>query len=254
MTPKLRKKMGEAAVAAAKAVEYSNAGTVEFMVDEARNFYFMEMNTRLQVEHPITELTTGIDLVKWQLRIASGEKLTLKQEKLCQRGHAIECRIYAEDPANGFLPCSGVLSKVEPPTGPNIRNDMGIESGNEVTAYYDPLLAKLIVNGENREDTINKMIWALSNYVLLGITTNISFLKMILDHKAFRCGEITTHFIDNYFKNGILTKDEIPIEALIAVSIYDTMHIKKTKKEITDMPISDPFSPWKRSGKWRIGD
>ena len=253
MTPELRKKMGEAAVKAAKAVGYTNAGTIEFMVDGSLNFYFMEMNTRLQVEHPITEATTGIDIVKWQLRIASGEKLTLKQKDVSQRGHAIECRIYAEDPANGFLPCSGILTKVEPPVGPNIRNDMGMETGMEVTAYYDPLLAKLIVSGENREDAIDKMIWALSNYVVLGITTNISFLKEVLNHEAFRKGEITTHFIDTHFKDLFAAK-EIPFEALIALSVYDAMHAKPVRKEITALPTSDPYSPWKRVGKWRIGD
>lgn len=254
MTSKLREKMGKTAVKAAKAVGYTNAGTIEFMVDGSLNFYFMEMNTRLQVEHPITEATTGIDIVKWQLRIASGEKLTLCQEKLSQRGHAIECRIYAEDPVNGFLPCSGVLTKVEPPMGPNIRNDMGIETGMEVTAYYDPLLAKLIVSGENREDAINKMIWALSNYVLLGITTNTSFLKEVLAHEAFRRGDITTHFIDTYFKNWFATRKEVPVEALIALSVYDIMNISPVEKGVTISSVSDPYSPWKHVGKWRIGD
>ncbi|MDI6917072.1 MAG: acetyl-CoA carboxylase biotin carboxylase subunit [Thermoplasmatales archaeon] len=255
MTAEMREKMGKAAVKAAKAVGYTNAGTIEFMVDSSLNFYFMEMNTRLQVEHPITEATTGVDIVKWQIRIASGEKITLCQETLSQRGHAIECRIYAEDPANGFLPCSGVLTKVEPPVGPNIRNDMGIETGMEVTAYYDPLLAKLIVSGENREDAINKMVWALSNYVLLGITTNTSFLKEILTHEAFRRGDITTHFIDTHFKNWFATRPEIPVEALIALSVYDMMNAKSgVQKEVTVSSVSDPYSPWKRAGKWRIGD
>jgi len=255
MTAELREKMGKAAVKAAKSVGYTNAGTIEFMVDGSLNFYFMEMNTRLQVEHPITEATTGVDIVKWQIRIASGEKLTIHQEKMSQRGHAIECRIYAEDPANGFLPCSGVLTKVEPPMGPNIRNDMGIETGMEVTAYYDPLLAKLIVSGENREDAINKMIWALSNYVLLGITTNTFFLKEILTHESFRRGDTTTHFIDTHFKNWFAAKQEIPVEALIALSIYDMMNAKPgVQKGVTVSSVSDPYSPWKRAGKWRVGD
>ena len=255
ITNELREKMGKAAVSAAKAVGYTNAGTIEFMVDSSLNFYFMEMNTRLQVEHPITEVTTGVDIVKWQIRIASGEKLTLHQEKLGQRGHAIECRIYAEDPANGFLPCSGVLTKVEPPIGPNIRNDMEIETGMEVTAYYDPLLAKLIVSGENRDDAINKMVWALSNYVLLGITTNTSFLKEILTHEAFLRGDITTHFIDNHFKNWFAAKQEIPVEVLIALSVYDMMNAKfGVQKEVTVPSVSDQYSPWKHAGKWRIGD
>lgn len=254
MNSELRKKMGEAAVAAARAVGYTNAGTVEFMVDGSLNFYFMEMNTRLQVEHPITEATTGIDIVKWQLRIASGEKLLLGQQDISQRGHAIECRIYAEDPYNGFLPSSGVLTNVEPPMGPNIRNDMGIETGMEVTAYYDPILAKLVVNAENRIDAINKMIWALSNYVVLGITTNIPFLKEVLDHEAFRNGNITTHFIDTYFKDLFVQKSEIPLDALIALSIYDTLHAKPLKKDAAVFSPSDPYSPWKHAGKWRIGD
>jgi len=139
------------------------------------NFYFMEMNTRLQVEHPITEMTTGIDLVKWQLRIASSMDLTLKQKDMMQRGHAIECRIYAEDPANGFLPSIGNLKKVEAPTGPNVRDDSGIYTGMKVTPYYDPMLAKLIVGSENRDESISKMLWALSRYIVLGVTTNISF-------------------------------------------------------------------------------
>jgi acetyl-CoA carboxylase biotin carboxylase subunit len=207
MTKTLREKMGKAAVATAKAVGYTNAGTVEFMVDGKLNFYFMEMNTRLQVEHPITEMTTGIDLAKWQLRIASGEKLTLRQEDIFQRGHAIECRIYAEDPANGFLPSTGKLEKIEAPTGPYVRHDSGIQTGMEITPYYDPLLAKIVTYAENRDDNINKMIWALSNYVVLGVTTNIPFLKTVLEHDELRKGNITTHFIDNYFKDWTVAKD-----------------------------------------------
>ena len=251
MTPELRAKMGEAAVAAAEAVGYTNAGTVEFMVDGNLNFYFMEMNTRLQVEHPITEMTTGIDLAKWQLRIADGMKLTLKQEDLFQRGHAIECRIYAEDPSNGFLPSIGVLKKVELPTGPNVRNDTGVETGMKVTPYYDPMLAKLVIGSENRNDSINKMIWALSNYVILGVTTNISFLKKVLDHIEFRKGNITTHFIDNYFKDWTVTKDGLPIDAIIALAVYESMHTKR--EEIVRYKEADPHSPWKQVGRWRLG-
>jgi len=254
MNAELRKKMGKAAVTAAKAVGYTNAGTIEFMVDAALNFYFMEMNTRLQVEHPITEVTTGVDIVKWQLRIASGEKLTLQQKNISQRGHAIECRIYAEDPTNGFLPCSGMLTKVEPLMGPNIRNDMGIETGMEITAYYDPLLAKLIVSAENRKDAIDKMIWALSHYIVMGITTNISFLKEVLDHHAFRDGDITTHFIDTHFKDILQNRGEIPIEALIALSVYDILHLGPVKKDSGVVSTPDPHSPWKHAGKWRLGD
>jgi len=251
MTPELREKMGKAAVKTAEAVGYSNAGTVEFMVDGDLNFYFMEMNTRLQVEHPITEMTTGIDLAKWQLRIASGMKLTLKQKDLIQRGHAIECRIYAENPSNGFLPSIGTLTKVESPTGPNVRNDTGIHTGMNITPYYDPMLAKLVVSSENREECINKMIWALSRYVILGVTTNISFLKKVINHNEFKNGNITTHFIDNHFKNWTSTKKGLPVEALIALAVYDSMHTKS--QEIVRYKESDPHSPWKHVGRWRMG-
>lgn len=251
MTRELREKMGKAAVTVAKTIGYSNAGTVEFMVDENMNFYFMEMNTRLQVEHPVTEMTTGIDLVKWQLKIASGEKLKFKQKDISQRGHAIECRIYAEDPANGFLPSVGTIEKVETPVGPNIRDDSGIYPGMKVTPYYDPLLAKLITYGENREETINKMIWALTHYIILGVTTNISFLKKILEHEEFRKGNITTHFIDDYFADWTVAKRALPIEAIIALAVYDATHTKS--QEIIRYKEADPHSPWKYVGRWRIG-
>ena len=251
MTSKLRKKMGEAAVAAAKAVKYSNAGTVEFMVDGDLNFYFMEMNTRLQVEHPITEMTTGVDLVKWQLRIANGMKIGIKQKDLSQRGHAIECRIYAEDPANGFLPSVGVLGKVESALGPNIRDDTGIYTGMEVTSYYDPMLSKLVVSAENREESINKMIWALSHYVVLGVTTNVPFLKQVLEHQEFKKGNITTHFIDNHFKDWTKAKKGLPIDAIISLAVYDSMHTKS--QEIVRYKEIDPHSPWKHVGRWRVG-
>jgi acetyl/propionyl-CoA carboxylase alpha subunit len=243
--------MGKAAIKAAEAVGYSNAGTVEFMVDGNLNFYFMEMNTRLQVEHPITEMTTGVDLAKWQLRIASGMKLTLKQKDLIQRGHAIECRIYAENPSNGFLPSIGTLTKVESPTGPNVRNDTGIHTGMKITPYYDPMLAKLVVSSENREECINKMIWALSRYVVLGVTTNVSFLKKVINHDEFKKGNITTHFIDNHFKDWMSAKEGLPVEALIALAVYDSMHSKT--QEIVRYKESDPHSPWKHVGRWRMG-
>jgi acetyl-CoA carboxylase biotin carboxylase subunit len=250
INPKLRKKMGESAVSAAKAVDYTNAGTVEFMVDKNLNFYFMEMNTRLQVEHPITEMTTGIDLAKWQLKIASGEKLKINQEDLIQRGHAIECRIYAEDPNKGFLPSIGTLEKVEAPTGPNIRDDSGIYTGMKITPYYDPMLAKIITYAENRKENINKMIWALSHYAIMGVTTNISFLKKVLEHEEFKKGNITTHFIDNYFKDRTELKDRLPIDAIIALAVYDSLH--KKSQEIVRYKEADPHNPWKHVGRWRV--
>ncbi|MFO7677172.1 MAG: acetyl-CoA carboxylase biotin carboxylase subunit [Thermoplasmatota archaeon] len=251
LTSELREEMGAAACACAKTVGYTNAGTVEFMVDGNKNFYFMEMNTRLQVEHPITEAVSGIDLVKWQLRIASGEHLTLKQSDLLQRGHAIECRIYAEDPDHGFLPSVGKLTKVQVPTGPNIRNDSGVETNLEVSSYYDPMLSKLIVSAENRQECINKMIWALSRYVILGVNTNISFLKKVLEHEEFRKGNITTHFIEHYFSDMTKRKEKIPIEALISLAVYDSMHTKR--QEVVRYKEKDPHSPWRNVGRWRMG-
>lgn len=246
----LRSRMGEAAVKAAKAVGYSNAGTVEFMVDGEKNFYFLEMNTRLQVEHPVTEFVTGVDLVKWQLRIASGETLTLEQAQIRQRGHAIECRIYAEDPQNQFLPSTGTVYFVELPQGVNVRNDSGIETGMEVTSYYDPLLAKLTVYAENREDAISKMVWALSNYVVMGVTTNVSFLKRVLTHDAFRRGDITTHFIDEH--EELFCEPEIPDEALITAALAESLRVSNqpvfTGEGITT--AVDPYSPWKTVGGW----
>jgi len=251
MTEKLRKKMGDAAVKAAEVVGYTNAGTVEFMVDKDQNFYFMEMNTRLQVEHPVTEMTTGVDLAKWQLKIADGEKLILKQKDISQRGHAIECRIYAEDPSNGFLPSIGVLEKVQAPNGPNIRDDSGIYTGLNVTPYYDPMLSKLIVSGENRDDAIQKMIWALSHYAVLGVTTNIPFLRKVVEHPEFKKGNTTTHFINNFFKDWTIAKKGLPIDAIISLAVYDSMHTKK--QEIVRYKESDPHNPWRHMGRWRIG-
>ncbi len=251
MTPDLRNEMGKAAVAAAQAVGYTNAGTVEFMIDGNLNYYFMEMNTRLQVEHPITEFVTGVDLAKWQLRIASGEKLTLQQNQLTQRGHAMECRIYAEYPAQGFLPSVGKIKKVELPTGPNIRNDTGIETNSEITPYYDPMLAKLIVGAENRTDCIKKMIWSLQRYAILGVTTNISFLKKVLEHPEFHKGNITTHFIDNHFKDKTEATDGLPVDAIIALAVYDSLHTQR--QEIVRYKEADPHSPWKNVGRWRMG-
>jgi acetyl-CoA carboxylase biotin carboxylase subunit len=196
----LRKRMGEVAMAAARAVNYTNAGSVEFILDEEQNFYFMEINARLQVEHAITEATTGFDLVKWQLRIAAGHELTLKQEDVLSRGHALEFRIYAENPENQFMPSAGKIHQVQVPVGVNIRNDLGIPiSGGEVSTYYDPMIAKLIVHAENREESIQKMRWALRNYTAQGIPTNINFLREVLNHQDFLTGNTHTDFVPVHF-------------------------------------------------------
>ncbi len=252
LNDELRKRMGDAAVRAAKTVSYVNAGTIEFMLDEKDKFYFMEMNTRLQVEHPITEFVTGIDLVKWQLRIASGEKLTLKQNEVFQRGHAIECRIYAEDPRNKFLPSVGTLQTVEPAVGPNIRNDTGVESGFKISPFYDPLLAKLVSFGVNRKDAIANMSWALSRYVVLGVTTNISFLKAVVDHSAFASADITTHFVEKHFKDWFESAEVLPVEVVIALSVFDA--INTGGLESVRYKVSEEHDPWKTVGHWRMSE
>ncbi len=199
LTPALRARMGAAAVAAAAAAGYQNAGTVEFLLegagDDAR-FYFLEINTRLQVEHPITECVVGVDLVQAQLAVAAGEPLPWRQEDLAQRGHAIECRVYAEDPARGFLPQAGPLLRYREPSGPGVRVDSGVAEGRTVSVYYDPLLAKLIVWGRSRDEAIARTRHALEGFEILGVTTNLSFLTALVDDDAFRAGRLDTGFID----------------------------------------------------------
>jgi acetyl-CoA carboxylase biotin carboxylase subunit len=252
----LRRRMGQAAVAAAQAVGYTNAGTVEFLVDAERNFYFLEMNTRLQVEHPVTELVTGIDLVKLQLRVAAGERLPFTQETLSQRGHAIECRIYAEDPANQFLPDIGRVLQAVEPVGPGVRVDAGITSGNEVTHHYDPMIAKLIVLGEDRAEARRKMAWALRQYVILGVTTNLAFLREVIDHERFQRGEITTHFIEEHFAAWRPASVSPPDLALIAAALSELL--ASPEAEHNGQPpfqaAGDPYSPWDRLGQFRLGE
>jgi acetyl-CoA carboxylase biotin carboxylase subunit len=195
VTTDLRNQMTEAAVALAKAVGYISAGTLEFVLTPDDRFYFLEMNTRLQVEHPVTELVTGVDLAAWQIRLAAGEPLTFGQNRLVQNGHAIETRIYAEDPANGFLPSIGEISFYRPPSGPGVRVDDGIEAGTQVSPYYDPMLAKVITWGDDRREAIRKMIRALQDTVILGVTTNIPYLLDILENPLFLDGDISVNFL-----------------------------------------------------------
>lgn len=197
MTPELREKMGAQAVAAAKSVNYVGAGTVEFLVDDHHNFYFLEMNTRLQVEHPITERVTGVDLVKQQILIADGHKLKLKQQDLRQFGHAIECRIYAEDPENNFMPSPGLIKHITEPLGLGVRTDGYVYEGYEIPIYYDPLISKLIVWALTREESIQRMKRALFEYKITGVKTSIPFLKRIMDTPDFVSGKYNTHFIEN---------------------------------------------------------
>lgn len=250
LTPELREAMGKAAVEAAKAIDYVNAGTVEFILDDEGRFYFLEMNTRLQVEHPVTEMTTGQNLVRAQLLVASGEPLPFKQEDLTQTGHAIECRIYAEDPDNQFFPSTGKIAVYHEPVGPGIRVDSGIRQGDEVTIHYDPMLSKLIVWDKTRNAALEKIRWALKNYVILGVTTNIGFLRDLVWHPALRAGNIDTHFLE---RHSIISKvDEERREEAMAIT---AMALKSRRPVDTGAQASESgnttSAPWFQAGSWR---
>ncbi len=219
LTPEIRKAMGECAVNVGKACDYVGAGTVEFLLDENKNFYFLEMNTRLQVEHPVTEMITGLDLVKEQIKVARGEKLSFKQEDLKIIGHSVEVRVYAEDPTNNFLPDIGKLVTYKRPQGLGVRVDDGFEEGMDIPIYYDPMISKLVSFGKDREEAINRMIRAIDDYEIVGVETTLSFCKFVLQHEAFTSGNFDTHFIKHYFKPEMITKenkDEVEVAALLA--------------------------------------
>jgi acetyl-CoA carboxylase biotin carboxylase subunit len=215
--PELREQMGAAALKIARSAGYYNAGTMEFLVDRDRNFYFLEMNTRLQVEHPVTELVTGLDLVQWQLKIAAGEKLTIRQEDVRWSGSAIECRIYAEDPERNFMPSPGKITKLREPSGPGVRLDSGVYENWDVPMDYDPLLAKLAVWAPSRELATTRMLRALREYVIGGIRTNREFFMGILQDEDFRAGRLTTAFLDGYFERRQLHAPDIEMEAAAAL-------------------------------------
>jgi propionyl-CoA carboxylase alpha chain len=223
LTPELRKRMGQAAILVAKSCDYLGAGTVEFLVDKQLDFYFLEMNTRLQVEHPVTELISGIDLVELQIKIARGEAIPFKQEDLKINGHALELRVYAEDPMNNFLPSVGILSTYKIPVGKGIRVDDGFEEGMEIPIYYDPMLSKLITYGKTREEAIQLMIEAINNYKIVGAKTTLPFGKFVCEHEAFKSGNFDTHFVKNYYTPEILKNlvaEEAKISALVALKVY----------------------------------
>ncbi|WP_372973326.1 acetyl-CoA carboxylase biotin carboxylase subunit [Muriicola sp.] len=223
LTPELRKEMGIAATKVARSCDYLGAGTVEFLMDADHNFYFLEMNTRLQVEHPVTELITGVDLVELQIRVARGEELTLKQEDLVIKGHALELRVYAEDPLNSFLPSVGILERYRVPSGDGIRVDNGFEEGMEIPIYYDPMLAKLCTYGKSRQEAIQLMIEAIDRYVVEGVQTTLPFGRFVCEHEAFRSGEFDTHFVKNYYSPEVLlqkAEEEAGIAARIALKQY----------------------------------
>ncbi len=248
--PGMREAMGEAALSIARHAGYYNAGTVEFLVDETGRFYFLEMNTRLQVEHPVTELVTGYDLVQLQIRIAAGEELRLTQKDIAWRGWAIECRIYAEDPHNGFLPSPGMLADVERPTGPGVRLDSGVYAGWEVPMEYDPLLAKLAVWGETREAAIARMKRVLGEYYVSGITTNISFFRQILDDPQFCAGHLHTGFIDEFLRSGAPDPPRSPDYDAMAALVTAVFSKQETQRPV-DAGTFSIRSRWLAEGRVR---
>lgn len=254
LTPALREQMGQAAVNAAKAVGYVNAGTVEFIATPNGEFFFLEMNTRLQVEHPITELVAGVDLVKLQFEIASGATLPFTQAALRQTGHAIECRVYAEDPRNGFLPAIGTVAHFAPPMMPNVRVDSGIQSGDSITIHYDPMIAKIIVHDRTRAGAIERMIQALQQTVILGTTTNIDFLLALLKTEAFVAGEIDTTTIDAQLDTLMPPLPALDDFALLAIALQELggQGVTATPTQATAQS-GDPFSPWNATDSFRMG-
>jgi acetyl/propionyl-CoA carboxylase alpha subunit len=251
MNAGLRKKMTTAAIAAARAVEYVNAGTIEFLVEsESREFYFLEMNTRLQVEHPVTEFITGLDMVEWQLRIAAGEQISFEQKDLAQKGHAMECRIYAEDPAADFLPQTGKIQKLLLPEDESVRVDSGVMEGQAIGVHYDPLLAKIIVHADNRKETIQKMQKALSKTAFLGLTTNLDFLIDILKQDDFLKGKADTAFIERELSDW--TAEAMPIEVFLAAALAE-MNLNVDEDQGEEDDGLDKYSPWMKGDSFRMG-
>jgi len=242
ITPELREQIGDAAVMVAKACNYVSTGTVEFLMDDQLNFYFLEMNTRLQVEHPVSEMITGLDLVEEQIKIARGEKLSFTQDDLVLNGHAIELRVYAEDPLNNFLPSIGTLTKYVKPTGEGIRVDDGYEEGMTIPIYYDPLIAKLIVHGKTRTEAIQMMIQAIKDFKIEGVATTLPFGTFVFEHEAFFSGHFDTHFVNNYY-----TPEKLKAKQQANAEIAATVALKYwlTKKGIVK-PVDNKSTSWKR--------
>ena len=242
ITPELREQIGDAAVMVAKACNYVSTGTVEFLMDDQLNFFFLEMNTRLQVEHPVSEMITGLDLVEEQIKIARGEKLSFTQDDLVLNGHAIELRVYAEDPLNNFLPSIGTLTKYVKPTGEGIRVDDGYEEGMTIPIYYDPLIAKLIVHGKTRTEAIQMMIQAIKDFKIEGVATTLPFGTFVFEHEAFFSGHFDTHFVKNYY-----TPEKLKAKQQANAEIAATVALKYwlTKKGIVK-PVDNKSTSWKR--------
>lgn len=247
MTEALREKMGIAAVEAAKAVNYTGAGTIEFLVDENLNYYFLEMNTRLQVEHPITERVTGIDLVKEQIRIAEGHKLQFTQNELSQSGHSIECRIYAEDPDNNFMPSAGKIHKISEPLGLGVRTDGYVYEGYEIPIFYDPMISKLIVWGKTRDEAIRRMRRALYEYKITGVKTSIKFLERIMNNPAFIEGKYDTHFIGDNMKQLMNQPDTDECSDMVVIAAFIDYLDKISKIQDNKKEFAPPAeSRWKK--------
>ena len=252
LDPALRQRMGLAAVEAARATGYVNAGTVEFLLAQEGDFYFLEVNTRLQVEHPITEAITGLDLVAWQLRIAAGETLTFGQTDVSARGHAMECRIYAEDPANGFLPSVGTITALAESAGPGVRVDSGLCAGLEIGIHYDPMLAKLIVHGSDREACRHRLLEALSAYHVHGVATNVSYMKAVAGHPAFAAGDTHTGFLAEHLPDGASPGRENRTLALAAAALFLSRPARPGPSAAQASPLAS--SPWNELGSWQNGN
>ncbi len=245
LTPELRQQMGEAAVAVCKACNYEGAGTVEFLIDAKLDFYFLEMNTRLQVEHPVTEEITGLDLVEWQIRVARGERLPKLQDELSIHGHAIEVRVYAEDTLGGFTPDIGSLDRYRIPSGRHIRVDDAFEEGMEIPIYYDPMIAKLVVWGKTRAEAIDRCIAAIDNYQISGVKTTLDFGKFVLKHPAFRSGHFDTNFVKTHFSDPALLKDAMQEEERALVYALDTIWQDVQAAKKAAYASRDITSSWK---------
>ena len=245
LSEELRKQMGEAAVAVCKACNYEGAGTVEFLLDAELNFFFLEMNTRLQVEHPVTEMITGLDLVEWQILVARGERLPKLQDELKINGHAIEVRVYAEDSLNGFAPDIGTLNRYRIPAGKNIRVDDAFLEGMEIPIYYDPMIAKLVVWGKNREEAMDRAIEAIDNYQISGVKTTLDFGKYVLKHPAFRSGNFDTNFVKHYFQDPKVMRDAMQEEAEALAHSIDAIWSDLKKQEVLKYSSREISSSWK---------
>jgi propionyl-CoA carboxylase alpha chain len=247
LTSKMRAEMGAAALAVCKSCDYSGAGTVEFLLDASLDFYFLEMNTRLQVEHPVTEKISGVDLVEWQIRVARGEKLPLRQEDLAIHGHAIEVRVYAEDARSGFTPDIGTLNKYCRPAGENVRVDDAFEEGMEIPIYYDPMLAKLVVWGPDRQTCIENTINAIDDYQISGVSTTLDFGKFVLQHPSFRSGDFDTNFIQKYLPDPTLLHRELKEEGKALESAIEQIWNREIDLKNRDFSSREISSSWKRS-------